>query len=298
MSASQDITAVLVSFNSAGVLPQALAALKRAGVHHFVVVDNASRDESVAIAQAEGAQIVQNTENLGFGVASNLGFAQVKTPLAFLVNPDCVVDAHCVAALHQASIELPNTVIFSPLLKLPNGHTFVRGVSILCPYLAGGQRRKVLPNGAASYPIVSGAAMLIRMSVFENGQVFDPNIFLYHEDDDLCRRVWAMGSSCVIVPEAVAVHDGNTSSPLTTHLQYWKGWHMAWSELYVRRKYGLGSMRILKILRILARLCTSAILFKHYDFAYCRGFFSGLIAFYSGKLASEIKIPPRDANKP
>ncbi len=290
MSVADSITAVVVSYNSASVLPACLAALRGAGLAHIVVVDNASADQSAQIAQEFGAELLQNTHNIGFGPASNAGFECVHTPFAFLVNPDCTVALDCAQLLLDAANTYTETAIFTPLLRNDAGHIFVRGVSILCPFLAASQRRKVIPNDTASYPVVSGAAMLIRMAVFEGQPIFDSNIFLYHEDDDLCRRVWQMGRDCVIVPAATAVHEGNTSSPITTHLHYWKGWHMAWSELYVRRKHGLGGMKIRRIIRMIGKYLQTALTPHSPDHAYTKGYFAGLRAYINGMNAKDVRI--------
>jgi GT2 family glycosyltransferase len=66
------ITAVIVTYDSAAVLPACLDALAREGVD-MIVVDNASGDTSAAIAEAAGATVIRNAKNEGYGRAMNIG---------------------------------------------------------------------------------------------------------------------------------------------------------------------------------------------------------------------------------
>ena len=53
------VTAIVVAFDSAHALPECLGALSAAGVP-VIVVDNASTDESIAIAEGQGARVIRN----------------------------------------------------------------------------------------------------------------------------------------------------------------------------------------------------------------------------------------------
>ena len=57
-----DVTAIVVAHDSAHALPGCLHALSEAGVP-TLVVDNASRDRSDAVAERHGAKVVRNARN-------------------------------------------------------------------------------------------------------------------------------------------------------------------------------------------------------------------------------------------
>mgnify|MGYP003592389455 CR=1 FL=1 len=63
------ITAIVVSYDSAEVLPACLDALAGEDVP-AIVVDNASGDDSRAIAEAKGARVIANARNEGYGRGS------------------------------------------------------------------------------------------------------------------------------------------------------------------------------------------------------------------------------------
>src|SRR5204862_5732815 len=88
-----------------------------------LVVDNASSDDSVAIASAllPQARIIRSEHNLGFGGGNNLGLAQVQTEFALLLNPDCSLDPQAVRALVEAADRYPEAALLSARLFNPDG---------------------------------------------------------------------------------------------------------------------------------------------------------------------------------
>jgi len=236
----RDVTAVVVTFDSAHALPECLGALAADGVT-ALVVDNASTDDTVAIAEGQGARVVRNGRNLGYGRANNIGVRAAGTEFALIVNPDCVVDRGAVAALVDAARRYPDAAFFAPRIVEPSGRVFYQPRSLLATSLTNPGGRLVLPEGEACAPFFSGACFLIRRDVFLKLGGFDENIFLFYEDDDLCRRVADSGSALIYVPQAVVRHGRGRSSGDKPGRIFTSRWHQAWSRAYVSRKYGLPS---------------------------------------------------------
>jgi len=208
-----DVTAIVVTFDSAHALPDCLGALHREGVP-VVVVDNASTDGSAAFAEGQGAKVVRNARNEGYGRANNIGARAAQTEFLLIVNPDCSVDAGAVAALVDAARRYPDGGLFAPKIVEPSGRVFFQPRSLLSAYLPNATGRLSLPEGEACAPFFSGACFLIRRDLYERLGGFDENIFLFYEDDDLCRRVADAGAALIYVPKAVVRHGrGRSSAP-------------------------------------------------------------------------------------
>jgi N-acetylglucosaminyl-diphospho-decaprenol L-rhamnosyltransferase len=232
------IIAIAVVHDSAAVLPSCLAALAREGVE-VIVVDNASTDGSAAIAQRAGARVIRNASNQGYGRAMNIGMRAAGEATCLLLNPDLVLAPGSVEALMQARLRYPRAGMLAPRLVEPDGRLFFQPRSMLSFYLRNEAGVPCLPEGDCCAPFLSGACLLVDRDLVLSLGGFDEEIFLFYEDDDLCRRVTEAGRSLVHVHEAVATHARGASSEKRPGSVFRSRWHMAWSAGYVARKYGL-----------------------------------------------------------
>jgi N-acetylglucosaminyl-diphospho-decaprenol L-rhamnosyltransferase len=232
------VTAIVVAFDSAHALPECLGALAADGVP-ALVVDNASTDDTAALAEGQGAMVICNPRNEGYGRANNIGARAAGTEFLLVVNPDCTVERGAVAALIEAALRYPDAGLFAPKIVEPSGRVFYQPRSLLSPYLHNPRGSLVLPEGEACAPFFSGACFLIRRDLFLRLGGFDENIFLFYEDDDLCRRVADAGHALIYVPQAMVRHGRGRSSQPKRGRIFTSRWHQAWSRAYVSRKYGL-----------------------------------------------------------
>lgn len=94
----------------------------------WIVVDNNSTDDTVAIAESLGAKVVEQSRNRGFGVANNVGFDVSSGDFICFVNPDVRVD---VAGLNllEKTIRDQGVLVAPQLLNMdgslqPNGRSW------------------------------------------------------------------------------------------------------------------------------------------------------------------------------
>ena len=107
------VAVVVVTYNSADVLPQCLESLRDGGADgveltDVVVVDNASDDASTEIAKATDGlpiSVVQLTENVGYAAGLNAGVTALRNrppDAVMVVNPDCRLRPGTLATLARA----------------------------------------------------------------------------------------------------------------------------------------------------------------------------------------------------
>lgn len=238
-----DITPVLVTYNSARVLPWSLPPL--AACRDVVVVDNGSTDATIQVVQQllPRARLIRSGSNLGFGRANNLGLATVTTPFALLHNPDARLDAAALQALLEAAQRYPEAAIVAPTLFDAPGRVgdffrdrFDRPASQPAP----------LPAGDLCAEFVTGAMMLLNMRLMREVGFFDPWFFLYCEDDDLCLRVRRAGHVIVVASAASAEHHARQSTSASARTVWRRAYFMTLSKLYLTRKH-LGLVRCIAI---------------------------------------------------
>ena len=223
------VCVVSVAYNSASALRGMLGSLPPGLA--VIVVDNASTDDSVAVAEGAGARVIRNGANLGFGAGCNIGMAAAATEFVLLANPDTRLDGAAIARLVAAADAFPDAAILAPMLCDETGAR-VRSwdVEQLHRRLLTRKRdAEPWPEGPLCAEFLSGACLLLRAS---EGLRFDDAFFLFYEDDAICAAARAKGRALVLVPDAVMHHAGGGSTAPSRAVSAFKARHMAWSRLH------------------------------------------------------------------
>jgi N-acetylglucosaminyl-diphospho-decaprenol L-rhamnosyltransferase len=230
------VTIVSIAYNSMDVMPEMMASIPNGC--HLVVVDNASRDidQLEALCQKYGAKLIKNSENLGFGRACNIGAKGANTDFVFFLNPDTVLQADTIEKLVEAGDKYPKASGFNPRIARPNGAQLFRYRSRIIP--VSDYMPKGWPEADKELTFLVGSAMFVRRSAFEAVGGFDENIFLYHEDDELSRRLRSEQGPLMFVRDAFLTHLAEQSSGTSAETFHFKRYHAARSRVYSARKHG------------------------------------------------------------
>ncbi|MFL6572702.1 MAG: glycosyltransferase family 2 protein, partial [Burkholderiales bacterium] len=195
------IAFVTVTYNSGAELHRLAESIQRhlPGAR-LIVVDNASTDDSRAVAEAAGATVIAFDTNKGFGTAANAGVAAAAEPITVIVNPDVqLVDDSLATLAAQAQ---PGR-LHAPLLLNEDGSrqdsahplpaTAATAVYSLIPGAALPRRlrRRVEPwQGDEPRRVgwATAACLAAQTDTLKAIGPFDESIFLYAEDLDLGLR--------------------------------------------------------------------------------------------------------------
>ena len=227
-TAPLDLTVVVVTYHSDHLIGQCLDRLLAAGLDRegVVVVDNASADDTVAVARSRGVAVVETGRNAGFGAACNAGLERARTPFVAFANPDIAIGRDDLLRVVQALREDPRAGAAGPLLG--HGPASVRRFSTIASDLVGFAPRPLarlvrpLARDVALAPAQLGAPVAVdyaegaflacRTEAVRAVGGFDERFFLYSEEEDLCRRLGSAGWRTLVVPTARAGHVRTTSS--------------------------------------------------------------------------------------
>ncbi len=276
------VTIVTVSFNSAPVLGDMLASVP--DVCPVVIVDNGSTDVAQIrdLAQHPRVKLIENGQNLGFGRACNAGAAAVTSEFLLFLNPDTLLEEHCLDALLDAAAQHPQAGAFNPGILDDAGNRVMKRKSDLIP------RSEYMPrSGPAAgneLTILTGAAIFMRKRDFDKVGGFDPAIFLFYEDDDLAVRLRHNACPLFLVDNAHVHHSGGASSSgPRIAVERLKAWHMGWSRLYTMRKHRRPLARSRAVGHALARSVSPAILFSRVRRVKRTAFLRGTLAALFGQ---------------
>lgn len=218
-----DFTAVIVTWNSEESLTPWFAALRRSATSagarvEIVVVDNASSDDSRRLAADAGAdRIVANPVNAGFVVAASQGIALAEGEWVMLANPDLTVDGEFVSAMLGAARQAgPDVACLVPDIRYAADPLVVnsRGIEVDVlgiPAESDGGRHADALIGATEVFGPSSSGCLLRRSALAAVGGLEPLYFAYLEDVDVGWRLRKMGYRSLVVPGALAVHEGSIS---------------------------------------------------------------------------------------
>ena len=255
------VSVVTVTHHSAGVIESCIRSVAAAA--RVIVVDNASDDDTREIVSRTlpSVVLVHNRIGRGFGNGCNQGLERIETEFALLLGPDSTIDDRSLTLLVAAADAWPQAGMLGPAIIAANGHVELSHDLGLFERMGAGKRRDahLTPEGPLSAGHISGAVLLVRMTALRQVGSFDPEIFLYYEDDDLCLRMRAAGWSLVLVPEAQATHLGGGSTRPSVWHRWEKFWHLAWSRLHIEAKYRGRGRAVAIGLRSLPRFLAKAL---------------------------------------
>ncbi len=211
-------TVVIVAYDSGDFLQPCVDALAAQSFDAFeaVVVDNASRDASVAMLRLPDARfrVAPMGFNAGFAAANNHAARASGAEFLVLLNPDAVADATWLAALIEAARGRPQAASFGSLQLRLDDPAMLDGVGDV--WHAAGLAWRAGEGGAAAQAPGDGeifgpcgAAALYRRDAFLAAGGFDERFFCYCEDVDLACRLRALGHVAWRVSGAVVRHAGS-----------------------------------------------------------------------------------------
>jgi N-acetylglucosaminyl-diphospho-decaprenol L-rhamnosyltransferase len=217
---------VTVIHDSAEDLERLLSSIERflRPAPRVVVVDSGSRDRGPDVAGRHGAELIRLNGNPGFGAGCNAGLQRVSEPVTALVNPDVeLLDA----GLAELAAEAAATeALLAPRLFNADGrvqdsaHPLPGTVEALVPaavprFLLPGPLRRRYEPWRSSHPRevawAVAACIVARTDLLRRLGPFDPEVFLFYEDMDLCLRAADAGVPTLLRPDVALRHTGGAS---------------------------------------------------------------------------------------
>lgn len=224
-SASASLSIIVPVHDAPEVTRRCLMSLQKyAPKAEIILVDDASRLHETKtllsdFSRRNGWKLICHPEPLGHSVACGAGAALAARPYLCLLNSDTVVTPGCWRSItqvfecnRQIGVAGPSTSLAKTQQDLPVAH-FARhylNESQICAF-AGGLSAECAEPTFTDLPWVSGFALFIRRSLWEQLGGFDRNLPDYCNDVELCKRVLAAGYRVAWVRDSYIHHLGGAS---------------------------------------------------------------------------------------
>ena len=206
------VCTLIVSCNFEKWLHTCLSSLKRSSVESAVVViDNASSDNTCRIIAEDYPEVMllQNSENLGFGKANNIGMRYALDnhfDYIFLLNQDAWIEPDTLRKLTEASEQNPGFGIVSPIHLNGSGEKPDFGFSVYTG-LKSKEEAIDLAQPITPCSFINAAAWLIPVSAVKKTGGFAPIFPHYGEDVNYAQRIRNKQYQIGFVKDAFAYHD-------------------------------------------------------------------------------------------
>jgi GT2 family glycosyltransferase len=203
---------VIVAYRSGERLLRCVEALReRDSVTQIIVMDNGDGAGEIEAVQGAGAAVVSAGRNVGFAAGCNFGAGHAAADVLVFLNPDTVIGDAAVSALAR-TLDDPEIGVAMPRLRLFDQPELLNsaGCQIHISGLAwsGGYGLPAASiDDVSEITYANGSALAIRAELFREVGGFTDELFIYHEDLELCWKVRMRGLRVVITPEADVFHD-------------------------------------------------------------------------------------------
>ena len=232
----ENISFIIVTFKSDTVIDKCVESI---GPNFpIIIVDNSNdRNFKEKIEKRySNVKCYLSELNLGMGAGNNLGLSFCKTEFAFILNPDAFLYEDTIERIIESSLRLESFTILAPICADSN-----------YPNYKLETKEKINSEFDKELKVksVDGFAMLFNIPKIketlnqDNVNFFDENIFMYLENDDLCKRLTKKEKDIYVSKLAKIDHLGakGTNEVYKYEIELSRNWHWIWSKFYYNKKH-------------------------------------------------------------
>ena len=233
MISKKNLTVIIVSFASDDVIYDCINSIDIE--INIIVIENSNniKLKNNLEKKYKNVKCFLNSTNSGMGCGNNLGLSKIKTDYAFILNPDVILSDTAIDMIIKASKNIDQYSILAPIHSNKNYPNYKTNSS------------NDLDNDLIDVDSVDGYAMLLNINRIkkkldvQHTSFFDENIFMYLENDDLCKRLKNLNEKIFVIKSSEIKHLGakGVNEIFKNEIELSRNWHWSWSRYYYKKKH-------------------------------------------------------------
>ena len=209
------VSIIILNYNAGKLLKECIDSIFQSNYkkYEIILVDNNSNDNSHLECKQkfQSINLIENKKNLGYCEGNNVGIRASKGEFVVVLNPDTILTPTWLHELIHAYQENGEGIYQPKILATTDHDMLLSSGQFIQLFGFGYSRGKGEKHVEESKDVekigyASGTCLFTSKNILEKLEYFDPFLFAYHDDLDLCWRAAMFGIRSFYVPTSVIFH--------------------------------------------------------------------------------------------
>ena len=209
------VSIIILNYNAGNLLIDCVSSIQKSNYSNYeiILVDNISKDNSHKKCKENfpTIKLIENKKNLGYCEGNNVGLRVAKGEYVVVLNPDTIVDSNWLNELLKA-YQSNGEGLYQPKFLSTSDNSMLLSTGQMIQLFGFGYSRskgdkdeKVFEN-IEQIDYASGTCLFTSKKILEKIGLFDPFLFAFHDDLELCWRASLNGINSFYVPKSIVYH--------------------------------------------------------------------------------------------
>ena len=209
------ISIIILNYNAGNLLIDCVSSIQKSNYTNFeiILVDNISKDNSHKKCKDNfpTIKLIENKENLGYCEGNNVGLRTAKGEFVVVLNPDTIVDSNWLDELLEA-YQNNGEGLYQPKFLATSDNSMLLSTGQMIQLFGFGYSRskgdkdEKLFEKIEQIDYASGTCLFTSKKILKKIGLFDPFLFAFHDDLELCWRAALNRIKSFYVPKSIVYH--------------------------------------------------------------------------------------------
>ena len=228
------ISIILVNYNGTNDTIECIRSINQSDYDNIdiIVVDNNSQESCDAITEMPNVTLIKCKENVGFGIANNIGAeCAVTHDAAYIMclNNDTVIGHDTIGKMLRVTND---TTITTCAIYYYDSDELWYGGGEISRWKGNFRHKYYTINRNVSF--VSGCCFVMTVNLYKEIGLFEKEYFMYYEDGDFSIKAQTNGVSLLYIYDAKIWHKVGRSIDRNIGA---KDYYLTRNRLYILKKY-------------------------------------------------------------